>query len=208
MSGGSMYIYITRHGETYWNSEGRTQGNVDIPLNDKGIKQACSLAERLKCEGLAYIYSSDLDRAYRTAAIIGDMTGITAEKRSELREVSLGVWEGMTIKEINQRFPGQADLWHNDFSFSPQGGESINQLRDRVVSFVDYLFSCGYGNSDRILIVTHALTARVLTVELLGIPLEHMWSFRLDNTGISIVHTDSGKRTIVCINDTCHARNV
>ena len=76
-----MYIYLTRHGETEWNVQRRTQGVQNIPLTDKGIRQAEELALRLANQSITYIYSSILERAYHTAAIIGKRYGLSPAKR-------------------------------------------------------------------------------------------------------------------------------
>lgn len=64
-------IGLIRHGVTDWNYEYRAQGQVDIPLNDEGRRQAELLSKRMENEEWDYIYSSDLSRALETAEIIG-----------------------------------------------------------------------------------------------------------------------------------------
>lgn len=203
-----MYIYITRHGETYWNVEGKTQGVQDTPLSERGIHQAEILAPRLLREGITQIYSSDLDRAYQTAAIIGQTIGRVPVKRKELREISFGKWEGLTLNEIESKFPGQLDTWRTDHEFSPEDGESVLAVQSRISTFIDMLSSIGYENDERILVVSHAITSKMLIIELLEMPIKYLWSFRLDNTGISIINISAKKKTIFCLNDTCHLVNI
>jgi broad specificity phosphatase PhoE len=204
-----MYLYLTRHGETIWNAEGKTQGTMDIPLSDKGIRQAEILADRLVYENISSIYCSSLDRAYRTAAIIGEKTGHVPEKTDALREIAFGAWEGLTLQQIEDRFPGQLDNRSKDCLFCPEGGESILSVQGRVRSFLDILSSSvSYDKNSRILIVAHAYTIRLIIMELIGLPLRHLWDFRLDNTGISIIQSHQGKSRIICLNDTCHMRKL
>jgi broad specificity phosphatase PhoE len=199
-----MYIYLTRHGETLWNAAGKTQGVQDISLSDRGIRQAEILADRLSQENLSALFCSNLERAYRTAAIIGDKVGLLPEKRDELREISCGDWEGLTLEQIEERYPGELAVRNTDFQFSPRGGECIQSVRGRVRCFLDMLQSRNYDGDSRILVVSHAYTARLLLIELMSLSSEHLWDFRLDNTGISIIQSDQGRRRIVCLNDTCH----
>ena len=63
-------LFVVRHGETAWNVDTRIQGQLDVPLNDTGRWQAARLAEALAGEGIAAIYSSDLQRASETAAAL------------------------------------------------------------------------------------------------------------------------------------------
>ena len=131
-----MHIYLVRHGETIWNVEGKTQGNLDIPLSNHGIKQSELLAERIKREGISHIYTSDLTRASQTSLIIGQKIGIQPEKRKELREINLGVWQGCTKQEIENDYPGQLKRYRFDTSFAPLGGETLDSLNDRVRRFI------------------------------------------------------------------------
>ncbi|WP_253896081.1 histidine phosphatase family protein [Solibacillus sp. R5-41] len=65
----STYLYLTRHGETVWNTKKLMQGWKDSPLTDNGIKQASQLSERLSNVTLSAIYSSTSKRAVQTAEI-------------------------------------------------------------------------------------------------------------------------------------------
>jgi broad specificity phosphatase PhoE len=203
-----MYIYLTRHGETNYNKEGKTQGITDTSLSPRGIHQAEVLADRLYRENLTAVFSSSLERAYRTAVVIGDKVGIPPEKRDELQEISFGDWEGLTLEQIEQRFPGQLAARSKDYSFTPQGGESLLSVRNRVQRFLSVLEDRGFDADSRVLIVSHAYTIRILLVHLMGLPLEYMFDFRLDNTGISIIQTGGERNRIVCLNDTCHLHKI
>ncbi len=198
-----MRIYITRHGESEWNVSKKIQGAQNTILTEKGIKQAYALANRLRGEGISRIISSDLDRAFQTAVIVGQMLGIDPDKSEALREISLGAWEGLTRDDIEEQFPSQLKSWHSDCFFSPESGESIMDVQRRVSALASRLINTG-GKDERILLVTHAITAKVLITELLFMPVGFLWCFRLDNTGISVIDVDGTKRTIICLNDSCH----
>ena len=60
-----------RHGETEWNAERRIQGQIDIGLNETGLRQAAAAGRWLRMAGIAALYSSDLKRAWATAQAIG-----------------------------------------------------------------------------------------------------------------------------------------
>ncbi len=198
------HIYITRHGETDWNRLGKTQGSQDTFLSDVGNLQARHIARRLEGEGITRIYASDLSRAYETAKIIGTSIGVMPVREPALREIHFGCWEGLTIQEIEATYPGQLDAWHHQQDFCPTQGESILALGERLSSFILKLDRENAETSGNVLLVSHGITNRVLILSLMGMPFEYLWSFRQDNTGISIIKDESGKRTIVCLNDTCH----
>ncbi|NLA84095.1 MAG: histidine phosphatase family protein [Clostridiales bacterium] len=200
-----MHIYLVRHGETIWNVEGRTQGNLDIPLSNHGIKQSELLAERIKREGISHIYTSDLTRASQTSLIIGQKIGIQPEKIKELREINLGVWQGCNKKEIEKDYPGQLKRYRFDTSFAPLGGETLDSLNDRVRRFIRALDLIKGNIEKKILIVSHAYPIRMLISELLMIPLRYLWDMQLDNTGVSVVYWKHNEISrLVCLNDICH----
>ena len=98
----STELIIIRHGETTGNRDGIWQGHLDTPLTDVGIAQARAVAERLGKASFSRLYSSDLGRAHKTAAI---RTGHSIKTDLRLRERSLGVFEGLTTPEIQTRYP-------------------------------------------------------------------------------------------------------
>lgn len=119
-------FWFLRHGETDWNAQGISQGNVDIPLNDVGIAQARAAAEKLRHRGITTIVSSTLSRARVTAEFVGEALGLPIALDADLREVAFGVQEGQ-----------QMSSWFTDWvsgAFTPEGAESFAALRRRAVA--------------------------------------------------------------------------
>jgi broad specificity phosphatase PhoE len=144
-------IVLVRHGETDWNRENRFQGHADRPLNEAGRQQAHELAELLRDEPLAAIYTSPLLRASETADIVARTLGLEARRLEALREIDVGTWEGMTIHEVKREFPDRADVnWHTGW----ENGETREELGARVVPA---LIALGARHPDEhVLGVTHA----------------------------------------------------
>jgi len=92
-------LLLVRHGETNWNAERRWQGHADVPLNDRGRKQARTLAEQLAGERIDVIYTSDLSRARDTADAVGARLGVEVVVDPDLREIDAGAIEGLTAEE-------------------------------------------------------------------------------------------------------------
>src|SRR5579863_6669190 len=90
-------FWFLRHGETDWNAQGISQGNVDIPLNATGIAQARAAAEKLRNRGIATIVASPLSRARVTAQFVGEALGLPVDLDPDLREVGFGVQEGQQM---------------------------------------------------------------------------------------------------------------
>ena len=119
-------FWFLRHGETDWNAQGISQGNVDIPLNAIGIAQARAAAQKLRNRGIATIVSSPLSRARVTAGFAGEVLDLPIEIDPDLREVAFGVHEG-------QKMSG----WFADWvagAATPEGAETFAGLRRRAVA--------------------------------------------------------------------------
>lgn len=100
-----------RHGETNWNKARKFQGMTDIPLNELGRRQAMYAHEALKDIKIDVAFASPLSRAQETAKIILEGHGIELTTEDELHEQNAGDWEGLTAAEIEEKFPGQHELW-------------------------------------------------------------------------------------------------
>ena len=98
-------ILIARHGQSDWNHEKRWQGHADRPLTERGREQAQALADRLAHIELDAVYSSDLQRARDTAAVVAESQGLELRQLPDLREVDVGSWSGLTRAEAEERFP-------------------------------------------------------------------------------------------------------
>jgi broad specificity phosphatase PhoE len=122
-------FWFLRHGETDWNAQGISQGNVDIPLNAIGLAQARSAAEKLRNRGIATIVASPLSRARITAQFVGEALGLPVAIDPDLREVAFGVQEG-------QKMSGWFADWVSG-SFTPEGAESFAALRRRAVAGIN-----------------------------------------------------------------------
>ena len=187
-------VYLVRHGETLWNREQRLQGQLDSPLTENGILQAEELARYLDHHFFDTIFSSDLERAAHTARIIashkqGDHRIIMDER---IRERHFGNFQGLTWKEVTERFPNDAakEVAGNPMNVIP-GGESKHQLLLRVKVFFEELVKLHEGK--KILVISHGGVVNVWTRQVLKIPFDVPRRFYLGNSSISIFnHSDDG----------------
>jgi 2,3-bisphosphoglycerate-dependent phosphoglycerate mutase len=130
-------LLLIRHGETAWNAEHRIQGQLDIPLSPLGVLQSARLADCLANEPIDAVYSSGQSRAWLTAAPLAARLGLEVIAEPRLRERSFGIFEGLTLDEIAERYPPEFKKWRErDPAWRPEGGESGQQLIDRVLSAV------------------------------------------------------------------------
>jgi probable phosphoglycerate mutase len=162
-------IVLVRHGETDWNRDNRFQGHADPPLNDAGRAQARALAEELRGELFAALYTSPLRRASETAAILGPRLGLEPRAEASLMEVDVGSWSGLTRSEVEERFPVGFARWL-EYGHGWEDGETYDELGGRVVAG---LSSLGTRHPDAaVLAVTHGGPIRSALAAAEGMPFE------------------------------------
>jgi broad specificity phosphatase PhoE len=144
-------ILLVRHGETDWNRARRWQGHADRPLNETGRAQARELAEQLAADPPDAIVSSDLARARETAELVGTRLGLPVAIDPRLREVDVGEWSGLTMAEVEERFPEGLQRRLAGGTGWEQG-ESYAQMGERVLAALHELAAAHTGT---VLVVTH-----------------------------------------------------
>ena len=126
-------IHLARHGQTAYNAEGRFQGHLPVPLDDRGREQARALAERVAEVELRALVCSPLARARETAEIVARRIGLQPEEDDRFAETDTGDWTGRSFVEIETEDPdGFRRFQVSDPSFRYPGGESFAEQSDRV----------------------------------------------------------------------------
>lgn len=174
-----MRLYWVRHGETDWNRQRRLQGNVDIPLNQAGIDIARETARGLQRAGLRFdrVYTSPLSRAKATAQILCPGQDLWVEPR--LRELSFGVMEGSSYEAVD------------GLPMPAPGGESSQDLRQRVTAVLDEVIGDRTNRGKQILLSTHGAVIRGLLMYLKDTPHENFWQGNVTrNCGMAVVDVD------------------
>jgi broad specificity phosphatase PhoE len=124
---------MLRHGESTWNVEHRWQGWLDAPLTPAGEAQAAVRARTLAHDSFAprVIYTSDLQRAARTAEIVAAHVEAPVIADPGFRERFGGEWQGHTGAEIDERWPGMRAAWRRGEITAPPGGEEDEEVLER-----------------------------------------------------------------------------
>ena len=196
-------VLAIRHGETTWNVDTRIQGQLDIGLNDTGRWQAGRLAQALAAEPITAIYASDLGRAFETAEHVGRATGVPVIPEPGLRERHFGEFQGRTFADIETALPEQSMLWRTrDPDFAPTGGESLKQLRERVVSTAQLLAARHPG--ELIVMVGHGGVLDVLYRAATRLELQAPRTWALGNAAINRLLWTPDGFTLVGWADTQH----
>jgi alpha-ribazole phosphatase len=179
-------IHLIRHGEIAGSGEFRYNGQADVPLTPKGLDHYRMLAERLKDAPVSACYTSDLSRCTQGAEILCQGRGIEPLAKRSLRELSFGDWEGMTWKELEEKFPEQWQTRMNDFvGFRAPGGESLLDLRDRVIPVLTEIVERHRG--EEVFVVAHGGVNRIVLLDALGAPPSSMFRIEQDYGCLNII---------------------
>ncbi len=175
-------LWLVRHGQTDWNLEGRWQGQTPHApgLNDMGRAQARAVRDQLKDVRFSAIYSSDLLRARQSAEALAEPLGLTVALEPRLREINLGVWEGMLYSEIASLYPQElAERERNPLRSRAPGGETPAQVAERVIPAINEI--ADRHPHDPVLIVAHGVSLGVIICKAKQIPLERVYEHVIDN---------------------------
>jgi len=202
-------LYLVRHGATQLTAEDRFSGAVGVDLSDEGRWQAARLGDRLQHEGIKALYASPLSRTVETARLVAEPCRLTLETRDGLREISHGRWEGLTRREVEERYPDEYSSWNEDpFTFAPEGGESGVAVLARALPVIREIVKRHAG--DRVVVVSHKATIRLVLSSLLGFD-PRGYRDRLDQAPACVNvldFRDPVRARLMLFNDTSHYAHV
>lgn len=157
-------IYMIRHGESVGNQKRDFLGHTDLPITEKGEKQALAAADYLASIGFApdAVYASPLCRALKTALLaLSKCSAPDPILLDGLREIYAGDWEGKNFDALDVEYPEERRVWREDIGHArPVGGEAVAELYGRVVSTVLTIAKENEGKT--VFIGTHATPIRAV----------------------------------------------
>jgi len=192
-------ILLLRHGSLQTvDDKKRFIGRTDLPLSEHGRRQARFWSRQLADWPMDAVFCSDLQRCRETAdAIVKDRRG-GVTPLAELREISLGRWEGMPFDQVRQLWPEAFSQRGRDIAgFQPPDGESFADLRQRAVRVFERQTGRNGGN---LLFVSHAGVIRVLLCHLLGMPTANLLRIDQGPAAMNILERRSGGIRLQCLN--------
>ena len=181
-----LRIYLARHGETDWNTQGRIQGWTDTPLNATGREQAVQLKTRLTGIPLDAAYSSTLSRSRETAELAFGAARLS--RLPELRERNMGSYQGkitsdsLIAPEYNRR------RWMPDDSLD--GGESLNGFEQRVGNAIARIRREHPGGN--VLVVGHGFTNQMILKQLFSLSLDQTRTITQANDELYLIELQQG----------------
>jgi 2,3-bisphosphoglycerate-dependent phosphoglycerate mutase len=189
-----MTILLVRHGETDGNAA-RILQRPDVPLNERGMRQAERLARRLFAQGFVHILCSDLLRARMTAAPLASRTGITIEESPLLQERNFGDLRGLPYAELTE------DPFGSDFA--PPNGEDWPRFHARVAKAFAFIVARRRAVNGTLVALTHGLVCRALVERHALVGPGMSVPQRFDNTSVTALHEEA-PHAVSMINCTRH----
>ena len=199
-------LIVVRHGYSVTNASGRFTGQRDVALTEIGYQQAEALARYLvKHERIDKIFSSDLSRAVNTARPTADALGLTIQTMPELRELGMGIWEGMLFTDVRRDFKEILAQRAKDATVPCPGGESFKDLFTRVKSALDRIL---LDEADTAMIVTHGGAFRCIDCIADGEDFADAQNHKnVDNASISVFEIKNGRIVRTLYNFTDHLKD-
>ncbi|MTE16137.1 bifunctional RNase H/acid phosphatase [Nocardia sp. CT2-14] len=197
-------LLLLRHGQTELSVHRRYSGRGNPPLTELGWRQAADAAAMLAAKGgIEAIVSSPLGRARDTAEAAGRALGLPVRVLDGLTETDFGAWEGMTFQEAREHYPELHGRWLGDPSVPAPGGESFDQVRERVEAVRRDLVALYPGAN--VLVVSHVTPIKTLLQLALGVGPSLLYRLHLDLGSLSIAefYPDGGS-SVRLVNDTSY----
>ncbi len=168
-------IHLIRHGQVAGHDRPRYNGQSDVALTDLGIAQYHRLRERLAGTAISACYTSDLSRCVIGAEIICGQFGVQPVRRSQLRELNIGIWEGLTWDEITERWPEE---WRarlaDPTNYRVPEGENLLDVEARVMPVMAEILDKNRGGE--VLVVGHGGVNRIILLNVIGAPLGKLFN--------------------------------
>lgn len=189
-----------RHGQAINNTKrllaGRTPG---VSLTPKGVEQAKQIAKFLKPFNISAIYSSPIERAEKTAAIVAKYNSLEYKIDERLIELDMGKFTGMEYDAIFEKhgnvffkfYDGELEIAHN-------GVETFVQVKNRVLSIVDHVLK--EHNDENVLLVTHMDPIKAMISTIMNLDANSMFELIIENASLTIFKEHQGKLSVSAIN--------
>lgn len=202
-------IYLVRHAESIANTKGIYQGqSYDTSLSELGFIQSRALAQSIVKRDISRIICSPLKRTFYTALESAKKTKAPIEASLDIIETNHGKWEGMHKNMIIKNYPETYETWllNPELANFPEGEEFSHTIK-RVNKF---LLTTKWRENT--LVVTHDNIVRIIIALIEGSPINNIWSYQIDPTGIttiSVVGTNGSTRMkVLNCNDTSHLAGI
>ncbi len=201
----TLRLFLVRHGQTDGNAEGRSQGLRDVPLNDRGRRQAEAIGDRLRARPLVAVVASPLARSIATAEAIAAPHGLVVQRDARLVELDHGLLDGLTGEELRRDYADFLAQWRDGdpADLVMPGGESMQDAQRRMVEATEAI--AARWPEGEVAVVSHNLATRAFLCYALGVPLATFRRFRHELASFAeLERLSSGGWLVARLNEQCH----
>lgn len=198
---GKVTLYITRHGETLFNEQGRAQGWCDSPLTEKGEEDAERLGNGLKDIEFSNAYTSTSERAVDTANLILKDRNIPLHQDKNLKEMNFGNLEG----ESGEKLWSKGIDYRFEEGWKEEGGEDFYLLGERSRKVLDEIVENKENQGKNVLISTHGMTILGMLYTIDPVQADAI-DGGIENCSITKIVYENGEYTIEEVNDTSYMK--
>jgi broad specificity phosphatase PhoE len=184
-------LLLVRHGRTAANASQKLQGHLDLPLDEVGRAQVAGLAAWLGRPDR--VISSPLLRATQTA----EAFGVPYEIDDRWIELDYGSLDGMPVAEVGAEVWTR---WRDDPDYQPGGGESLRQMRERVVTAAEEVLA--EAAEQTIVVTTHVSPIKAAMTWALGVDVTAGWRCHLDQASVCRITMDAKGPVLIGFNET------
>jgi 2,3-bisphosphoglycerate-dependent phosphoglycerate mutase len=177
-------LVLVRHGQSQWNLENKFTGWVDVPLTKQGEQEAHRAGKNLKGLHFDIAFTSDLQRAQKTLAIILDeigQTNLTIIKDKSLNERHYGDLQGLDKAETAKKFGDeQVKIWRRSYDIAPPNGESLKDTAARTLPYFDAQIAPLLKEGKNVLVAAHGNSLRSIVMHLEHLTKEQVLELNLE----------------------------
>ncbi len=187
-----MRLFLIRHGQVEQPRQGTFYGGTEVPLSSVGQQEARRAGSFIACHALDYLFSSPLSRArFGAEQVLEGRSGLVLQEDNSFREIDRGSWVGLTPEELELQAPGQWSAHRQDLEdWRGHGGESLGDLRNRVLSGLEKIRTLGAGKS--VALVSHMFPTRAILANAMGLPLSEWDQIEIPTGSVSLVEFKAG----------------
>jgi broad specificity phosphatase PhoE len=193
-------LLLVRHGETDHNSDDLISGQVDVKLNETGVRQAKRLANRMDDWDIDSCYSSDLKRTYKTVGRVAERHGLDIRISKDLRERAFGEFEGRPKDDWRQKVRNSDQ---ERIKISSEKGESLNEVGERLVNQLERI-SRENKQDEAVLVGSHSVAIKAAILRVFDLKGRYYGKLEQGNAALTILRYERGEFVLDTMNDTSH----
>jgi probable phosphoglycerate mutase len=189
---------LVRHGVTAHTVGKRFSGGLasaNPGLSEEGREQVRTTGRWLEpiAERIDAVVASPVRRTLESAEILGEMLGRKVDVEPGLAEMEFGAWDGLTFAEVAEKFPDELESWLGAMDVAPGGGESFQQVQERVLAALERLLEAHAGRT--VVVVSHVTPIKTLVAHAVQAPLESVYRMELTPASVSVLSFFGGGKS-------------